>query len=268
MEHAGAPLDPQELQAALQARRLGKKIHYFPEIDSTNRLAFHLAQEGAEEGEVVVAEGQTHGKGRMGRNWFSPPYFNLYLSVILRPKLPPTNAPQLTLMAAVALAETVQFFLASPPVIKWPNDILAGGRKLAGILTESSCETGRVHFVVVGVGVNLNLPAAARPDEIRDYATSLLILTGRPVDRNVFARQLINALDRCYGELEREGFRPIARRWESFFGFRNRKVTVGMADRRVSGIARGIDGAGALIVEEEGGALRKVIAGEVIPIES
>jgi BirA family biotin operon repressor/biotin-[acetyl-CoA-carboxylase] ligase len=261
-------LNPDEIRNGLESRRLAKKIHYFPEIDSTNRFAFKRAQEGGVEGEVVIADSQTQGKGRMGRKWFSPPSLNLYLSVVLRPKLPPASAPQLTLMAAVALADTVQAFLAAPPSIKWPNDILVGGKKLAGILTESSCETDRVHFVVVGFGVNLNLPAASLPDVIRDRATSLLILTGKPIDRTAFARQLINDLDRCYGELERKGFPRIARRWESFFGLRGRKVSVKMADQRVSGIARGIDGDGALIVEEEGGGLRKIIAGEVIPIES
>jgi BirA family biotin operon repressor/biotin-[acetyl-CoA-carboxylase] ligase len=261
-------LNPDEIRNGLESRRLAKKIHYFPEIDSTNRFAFKRAQEGGEEGEVVIAESQTQGKGRMGRNWFSPPSLNLYLSVILKPKLPPANTPQLTLMAAVALAETVQAFLAEPPSIKWPNDILVGGKKLAGILTESSCERDRVHFVVVGVGVNLNLPAESLPDALRDRATSLLILTGRPIDRTGFARQLINDLDRCYGELEHNGFPGIARRWESFFHLRDRKVAVETADQRLSGIARGIDADGALILEEESGAFRKVIAGEVIPVES
>jgi BirA family transcriptional regulator, biotin operon repressor / biotin---[acetyl-CoA-carboxylase] ligase len=268
MQNAGVPLQLEELQNTLQAHRLGKRVHYFPEIDSTNRFAFKRAQEGGEEGEIVIAESQTQGKGRMGRNWFSPPSLNLYLSVILRPMLPPASAPRLTLMAAVALAETVQSFIGARPSIKWPNDVLVGGKKLAGILTESSCETDRVHFVVVGVGVNLNLPAASIPEALRGRATSLLILTGKPIDRTVFARQLINDLDRCYGELEHKGFPSIARRWESFFDLRDRKVAVELADQRWSGIARGIDGDGALILEEDSGAFRKIIAGEVIPIGS
>jgi BirA family biotin operon repressor/biotin-[acetyl-CoA-carboxylase] ligase len=261
-------LNPDEIRNGLESRRLGKRVHYFSEIDSTNRFAFERAQEGGEEGEVVIAESQTQGKGRMGRSWFSPPYLNLYLSVILRPKLPPASAPQITLMAAVALAETVHSFLDAPPSIKWPNDILVGGKKLAGILTESSCETDRLHFVIVGVGVNLNLPAELLPAELQNHATSLVDLRGKPVDRNAFARQLIQDLDRCYGKLEHKGFPWIARRWESFFDLRDRKVAVEMADERVSGIARGIDADGALILEEESGAFRKIIAGEVIPIES
>jgi BirA family biotin operon repressor/biotin-[acetyl-CoA-carboxylase] ligase len=267
MAGLAAPLQPEELQKYLESGRLGKKIHYLSEIDSTNRFAFKRAQEGGAEGEVVIADSQTNGKGRMGRSWFSPAGLNLYLSVILKPKLPPARTPQITLTAAVALAETVQSFFGAPPAIKWPNDIMVGGKKLAGILTESSCDSNRVHFVVVGVGVNLNLPADLLPEEIRGRATSLLILTNKTIDRTAFAGQLIQDLDRCYGELEDKGFPWIARRWESFFELRGRKVTVEMAGRLLSGTAKGIDGEGALIVEEDGGARQRVIAGDVIPVE-
>jgi BirA family biotin operon repressor/biotin-[acetyl-CoA-carboxylase] ligase len=145
---------------------------------------------------------------------------------------------------------------------------MVGGRKLAGILTESSCDSERVHFVVVGIGVNLNLPAELLPEAIRERATSLLILTQTQVDRTSFASQLIQSLDRCYGELGDKGFPWIARRWESFFALRGRRIEVGMAEERLSGIARGIDADGALILEEDSGALRRIIAGEVYPVES
>lgn len=268
MTGLATPLQPDTIRNHLQPGRLGRKIHYFSEIDSTNRFAFKLAEGGAAEGEVVIAESQSGGKGRLGRSWFSPPGLNLYLSVILRPKLPPADAPKLTLMSAVALAEAVQGFLERPPAIKWPNDITVGGKKLAGILTESSCDFERLDFVIVGIGVNLNLARDLLPDEIRDRATSLLVLTGKPVDRNFFARELIQSLDRCYGELESRGFSWVARRWESYFELRGRRVRVEMGDERLSGIARGIDGDGALIVEDAGGRLQRVIAGDVTPFET
>ncbi len=261
------PLRLEEIQRGLVTERLGKKIHYLPEVDSTNRFAFRRAQEGGEEGEIVIAESQTRGKGRMGRSWFSPPGLNLYLSVILKPKLPPVHAPQITLMSAVAVADTVQSFLESPPAIKWPNDIMVQGKKLAGILTESSCDPERLHFVVVGIGVNLNLPSGLLPEAIRESATSLLMLTGRTVDRAAFTGQLIQSLDRCYGELEDKGFPWIARRWESFFELRGKRVMVEMADEPLTGTARGIDGDGALILEQDGGALQRIVAGDVIPLE-
>jgi BirA family biotin operon repressor/biotin-[acetyl-CoA-carboxylase] ligase len=260
-------LRPEEIGKQLASGRLGRKIHYFAELDSTNRLAYKLAAEGADEGEVVLAETQTRGKGRLGRSWFSPPGLNLYLSIILRPNLPPSNAPQLTLVAAVALAETVQRFLGTPPAIKWPNDILVGGKKLAGILTESSVDSQRLHFVVVGIGVNLNIPASMLPEDISGLATSILVLTNRHTDRTAFAGELIQSLDRCYGELEQRGFPHIADRWESFFELKGRRAKVEMGDRIVSGIARGIDRDGALIVEREDGALERIIAGDVTPVE-
>ncbi|HEY1372967.1 MAG TPA: biotin--[acetyl-CoA-carboxylase] ligase [Candidatus Binatia bacterium] len=261
-------LRPEEIRKQLSSGRLGKFIHYFAELDSTNRVAYKLAAEGAAEGDVVLAETQTHGKGRLGRSWFSPPGLNLYLSVILRPKFSPSDAPQLTLVSAVALADTVQRFLGSPPAIKWPNDILVGGKKLAGILTESSVDSQRLHFVVVGIGVNLNMPAGMLPEDIRRTATSLLILTSNMVDRTAFARELIRNLDRCYGELEQRGFPAMAARWESFFELKGRRVKVEMGDRVVLGIARGIDRDGALVLEKQGGAIERIIAGDVTPTEA
>jgi BirA family transcriptional regulator, biotin operon repressor / biotin---[acetyl-CoA-carboxylase] ligase len=261
-------LEPEKIRRRLVSARLGHTLHYLPEIDSTNRLAVKLAAEGAAEGEIILADCQSRGKGRLGRIWFSPPASNLYLSIILRPHLAPTDAPQLTLTSAVALAETVESFLGYAPAIKWPNDILVNNKKLAGILTESSTDRERLHFVVVGIGVNLNLPVELLPVDIRDSATSLLILNRQRVDRSDFAGELIQSLDRCYGELEQKGFPYIAGRWESFFKLKGRKVKVEMGDRQLSGIARGIDRDGALIVERIDGALERILAGDVIPIES
>ena len=243
-----APLCVEEIQRGLVTERLGKRIHYLSEVDSTNLYARNLAEKGGLEGEVVIAESQSRGKGRLGRSWVSPPCLNLYLSVILRPKLPPLHAPQITLMSAVALAETVQSFSPSPPEIKWPNDILVEGKKLAGILTESSCSPEKILFAVLGIGVNLNFSQELMPGPIREIATSLMILTGSPVDRGAFALQLIQNLDRCYGDLEDKGFPFIAERWRSFFRLGGRRVRVEMVDQIILGKAMGIDGDGALVV--------------------
>src|SRR6516164_7325378 len=160
-------LQVHQIQDDLATTRLGKKVHYFSAVDSTNSCAWQLAEQGAQEGEIVIAESQNHGRGRLGRSWVSPPYRNLYFSVILRPQLPPTHAAQTTLMAAVALADAVASFVPVAPVIKWPNDILVKGKKLAGILTESSCDSERIEFVILGIGVNLNYPVALMPEAIR-----------------------------------------------------------------------------------------------------
>jgi BirA family biotin operon repressor/biotin-[acetyl-CoA-carboxylase] ligase len=265
-EPACLPLRVDQIQGRLGTNRLGKKIHYFIKLDSTNSHARRLAEQGAQAGEVVIAESQTQGRGRLGRPWVSPPHVNLYLSIILRPKLPPVNAPQITLMAAVALAEALSAFIPVLPAIKWPNDVLAGGKKLAGILTESVCHGERIDFVILGIGVNINYPAESMPDAIRKRATSLISLTGASVSRESVVRRLIQDLDRCYGELEETGFQSLAPRWEARFELRGKKVRVEMTDRIIIGTARGIDRDGALILEDGRGELQRVVAGDVVPV--
>jgi BirA family transcriptional regulator, biotin operon repressor / biotin---[acetyl-CoA-carboxylase] ligase len=263
---AGLPLRIDQIDESLLTTRLGKKIHYFSELDSTNSHARRLAEQSAPEGEVVIAESQTLGRGRLGRPWVSPPYVNLYLSVILRPKLPPIDAPQITLMAGVALADAVAEFIPVVPAIKWPNDILAGGRKLAGVLTESACRAEGIDFVILGIGVNINYPVESMPGAIRQRATSLISLAGASVSRESVLRRLIQDLDRCYGELEETGFQALAARWEARFELRGKKVRVEMTDRIIIGTARGIDRDGALILEDGRGELERVVAGNVVPV--
>jgi BirA family biotin operon repressor/biotin-[acetyl-CoA-carboxylase] ligase len=267
IEPAGRPLRIHQIQDGLTTNRLGKKIHYFTELDSTNSRARRLVEHGAQAGEIVIAESQTHGRGRLARPWVSPPYVNLYLSVILRPNLPPIDAPQITLMAAVALADALAAFIPVVPAIKWPNDILAGGRKLAGILTESACHAERIDFVILGIGVNINYRVESMPDAIRKRATSMISLAGASASRESVLRRLIQDLDRCYGELEEKGFQALAPRWEARFELRGKKVRVEMTDRIIIGTARGIDRDGALLLEDSRGNLQRVVAGDVVPVE-
>ena len=260
------PLSMEQIQGALGTKRLGTRFHYFQEIDSTNSHARRLADTGAPEGEVVIAEHQSDGRGRLGRSWVSPPFSNLYCSLVLRPALAPAHAPQITLMAAVALADTIASFVADRPAIKWPNDILIDGKKLAGILTESACDAKRIEFVILGIGVNLNFPRERMPETIRDRATSLMEVAGKTLSRELFLRRLIQDLDRCYGILGDLGFTAIAPRWEAYFAWRGRRVRVEMVDETLSGTATGIDGDGALLLEAEDGVLHRVLAGDVIPL--
>jgi BirA family biotin operon repressor/biotin-[acetyl-CoA-carboxylase] ligase len=262
------PLRVEEIRDALAGTRLGTKFHYFSEISSTNTHARALAENGAGEGEIVIADAQSAGRGRLGRRWSSPPYANLYFSIILRPKLAPAHVPQTTLMAAVALADTVAAFIPGLPTIKWPNDIMLDGKKLAGILTEVSCDAERVNYVILGIGVNLNYPREMMPDEVRERATSVFESTQKTVSRESFLKGLIHALDRCYGELEVSGFTAIAARWEARFGLRGRRVRVESFDQAVIGRAKGIDRDGALLLEDDSGALQRIVAGDVIPVEN
>jgi len=265
---ADAPLDIEEIRRQLNPRRLGAKTHYFAELGSTNTRARELADAGASEGELVVADAQTEGRGRLGRRWESPARRNLYFSVILRPSLAPAHAAQITLMAAVALSETLDSFIAPTAEIKWPNDILVGGRKLAGILAEAVCSVDALEHVILGIGINVNYRREEMPETIRARAISLADLTGSFVEReNVLAR-LIHALDRCYGVLEQSGFDALRPRWDARFGLRDKLVRVEHLDRAIVGRARGIERDGALVLEDERGALHSIYAGDVIPLES
>jgi BirA family biotin operon repressor/biotin-[acetyl-CoA-carboxylase] ligase len=246
---------------------MGTRFHYFDEIDSTNNYARLLAERGEPQGAVVIAERQTLGRGRLGRRWVSPPYVNLYCSVILRPTVAPADAPRITLTAAVALADAIERFGAVAPTIKWPNDILAGGKKLAGVLTEAVSNSQRVEFVILGIGVNLNFSLEAMPPEIRDRATSLSILAGRNVSREAFLQRLIHDLDRCYAILEERGFAALAPRWDERFDLRGRRVRVEMTDRAIVGRAVGLDADGALIIESADGGRQRVVAGDVVPVQ-
>lgn len=255
------PFNGVELQSLLAGRLFGREVHFFDSIDSTNAKAFELARDGAPEGTVVVAETQTRGKGRIGRKWESPAGMNLYLSVILRPKVAPQGAQGLTFVAAVAAAEAV---CASgvKPAVKWPNDILTGGRKTAGILLEMDSEPDRVHFVVAGIGVNLNVRRDMFPEYIKDTATSLLEETGSSIDRGLFTARLLSSMERWYGVYLSEGFVPVLEAWKGWFNSAGKPVKVTFFDRTVEGICAGVDSDGALLLEREG-RVERVISGDV-----
>ena len=263
---ADAPLDIDAIRQSCSGHTLGGKFHYFPDLDSTNTYARGLAERGASEGEVVLAEAQFNGRGRLGRRWISPANVNLYLSIILRPQLPPAEAPQITLMAAIALVQTLQSFLPVSPVIKWPNDVLVGDKKIAGILSEMACDAQRVKFVILGIGVNVNYPVALMPDELCRRATAVYEWRGEAVSRERVLERLIHDLDRCYGKLQDCGFAALAPLWQAHFGLRGRRVRVELLEQVVVGTALGIDREGALILQDDRGEMQKIIAGDVIPL--
>ena len=251
-----------ELHPLLTTRALGRVLHHHETIGSTNATAFRLAQDGAVHGTVVVAEQQTAGKGRRGRAWVSPPGLNLYFSAILRPELSPQRAPELTLVAAVALAETLRE-AGSDAAIKWPNDVQLGGRKVAGILTELSAEPERVHFVIVGVGVNLNAGAEHFPQELRDTATSLAQVLGRPVARAAFTAALWTRLEAWLDTYLATGFDAVRLRWKALSSTLGQQVRVRTDRGDWEGFAEDIDLTGALMVRTADGRVERVLAGDV-----
>jgi BirA family biotin operon repressor/biotin-[acetyl-CoA-carboxylase] ligase len=256
-------LTPSEIKPILKTKWMGKAIHYFSTVDSTNSKAYELALNGAEEGEVVIAESQEKGRGRLGRGWFSPPFLNLYLSIILRPKIPPHQAPLITLMAAVATAEAIWKFSGLVSSIKWPNDILLRDRKIAGLLNEIHSEMDRIHFVILGIGMNLNMDTKMFPKEIRKVATSLKIEIGEMISRKAFIQKLLQELEDWYTIFLKEGSAPVLEAWRKWAQIKGKPVKVTSFGETLVGEAVDIDSDGALILETKDGERKRVVAGDV-----
>jgi len=263
LEAASTRLLPAEIARHLTTSRIGRVVHHFDSLDSTNRHAMELARQGAAEGEVVIAEAQTAGRGRLGRSFFSPPEVSFYGSIVLRPDIPPARAPQITLIAGLAVAETLERHAGMRPGLKWPNDVRLHDRKVCGILTEMECEADRVLYVVCGPGVNLNVAKDDFPQELRAIATSVLAETGRSVDRAAFAADLFAALERHYDEFLARGLVRLRDRWQSYSILEGRWVTVDGVGGAVEGRVVGIDDDGALCLETGSGTRARAIAGDV-----
>ena len=251
----------------LGTRRLGRRVDVYPELASTNRTAPALAEAGEPEGAVVIAEAQTRGRGRMGRHWVSPPGRNLYISFILRPRLAPAESVKITLLTAVALADTLKEHVPRAPRIKWPNDVLLGGLKVAGVLSELACESERTLFVIVGIGVNLNYPRALMPPEIRERATSVMEEAGAAMDRVRVTRSLVRHMENRYIEFEEHGFAPIARCWNDYARMEGRRVLAHTPDGERAGRVRKLDGSGFLVLDCGGGRTERVVSGDVVLLD-
>jgi BirA family biotin operon repressor/biotin-[acetyl-CoA-carboxylase] ligase len=242
---------------------IGKKIHYLKEVDSTNIYAWKLAGNGSDEGDVVVAESQNKGRGRNKHVWQSPPGCNLYTSIILRPSIKPSLAPQLTLMAGVAVAELLTQYCPDKVFLKWPNDVLIGGKKICGILTEMSLKHGAVDFVVVGIGININIKKTDLDQDYRHRATSLLEETGREVSRSSFASALFRTFETWYTSYISEGFVVIKDRWTAFSGIVGKEIAVSDGDKVRRGTVLGINDCGGLVVIDSNKKTHQIVSGDV-----
>lgn len=250
-----------DIRKGLGTKVIGKEVRVFPEIASTNTAAMQMAAEGAPEGTVVLAEVQTGGKGRLGRKWISP-QGNLYLSVILRPRVATHKAPLITLIGAVAAATAIRKFCGLPAGIKWPNDVLIAGKKVSGLLTEMSAEPDRIKHIVLGIGLDVNMELNLLPPDVRAVATTLAAEAQRPVDRTAFLRRLLQELDQWYAVfLGNPG--DVLKEWETLNLTVGHRVAVSGAGETFEGIAEGIDSEGRLIVRSEDGTKRTVAAGDV-----
>lgn len=242
---------------------VGRDIRVFQETSSTNDVVEKLARDGVKEGVVVFAEAQTRGRGRLGRQWLSPPRKGLWFSVLLRPDLRPQAATQLTVAAATALVRAIRDQTGITPEIKWPNDILIKGRKVAGVLTELSAELDQIKHLTLGIGVDVNLTAAEFPAELRKVATSLKIEAGRHIHRADLAATILRELDFDYERIRARRFDQVSDEWEAHCATLGRCVTIHIGDRLLQGVAEALDDDGALLLRTQHGRLERVIGGDV-----
>lgn len=235
-------------------------IHHYASLGSTNDQLKQMSD--APEFTCVVADEQTAGRGRRARAWLSTPGDGLYFSVLLRPTLPPQKIALLSLMSAIAVAETVARYSIASLDIKWPNDVLVGERKLSGILVEGISSHTDAPRIIVGIGVNLNHHGF--PPELSDTATSLFLACGRRIRPDEFRDELLTTLAKWY-EAMRHNHEPlIVRRWQELSSYaRGKQVTVTLDDQQISGETAGLTETGALLLRTPVGELRTILAGEV-----
>jgi BirA family biotin operon repressor/biotin-[acetyl-CoA-carboxylase] ligase len=254
---------PAEVLQGLQTHVLTGPVHYFETLDSTNNLAKELAAREAPEGTVVIAETQTGGRGRLGREWDSPPGVGLYVSVVLRPLLPPVELPQITLSTAVAAVRAIRRVTGVAPGIKWPNDLLLNGKKLGGILTEMETESDRIRHVVTGLGLNVNNPNF--PPELAGTAISLSQALGGSFSRVDLLQAWLEEFEKVYERFVNRGFAEILIEWKRYTITLGRAVMVRQGPRLISGQAVDVAIDGALLIHTPDGETVRVTSGEIAP---
>jgi len=255
-------VEAEHLQNGLTTKCIGRKILFCRTDESTNESAKRIALQGAQEGTVVIAETQTGGRGRFGRKWFSPAG-GLWLSVILRPKIPPSEAMKLALVAGLAVAQTLREAFALDAKTKWPNDVLIGGKKVCGILNEMNTVGDDINYIVVGIGINANFGKAALPGILQESATSLQDELGRPVELERLFTLLLKTLEALYNQFLSEGFDAILAAWKRFSGILGEEVEVASSSERFVGLAVDVDRDGALIVLVRDGSVRRVFSADI-----
>ncbi len=259
---------PESIQEGLKTGWLGKGlIRCYETVDSTNIEAKRLANAGAPEGTIVLAESQNKGRGRMEREWISPRGEGIYMSVVLRPRILPEEVQKLTFVVAVALAFALRRFGITPQ-IKWPNDILVNGKKVAGILMELTAGDGLADFVIVGIGINVNTSTDEFPLSVRSLATSINMVADRPVRRREIIKILLLQLELWYERFLTESFGIVLEAWRRLSNTLGARVMVILSDKKLEGIAERVASDGSLMVRDDKGKLHKVIVGDVVHCRS
>ncbi|MGM9923140.1 MAG: biotin--[acetyl-CoA-carboxylase] ligase [Bacillus sp. (in: firmicutes)] len=251
------------IRLQIKSNILGRSIHYYDCVESTQRIANELAHTSADEGTIVVADEQTGGRGRLAREWHSAKGTGIWMSIILKPHIPIHEMPKLTLLTAVAVAQAIESTTGVSPHIKWPNDVLMNGKKVCGILTEMQAEADGIHSVVIGPGINVNQRLEDFPEELRDIATSLMIETGKTVAREVLISSILSKLEDLYLLFQHEGFGPIKALWESYAINMGKTITATTAQGRITGKALGITEDGVLLIKDEHDHVHSIYSADI-----
>lgn len=257
-------LNLQTIKSLLKTKVMGINVTHTLMVDSTQTLAHSMVAKGSIEGALVIAEQQTEGRGRLGKKWFSPAGKGIWFSLILKPDIPLQFMSQLTLLVSVALCRTIRKKYALNAGIKWPNDILINGRKISGILLESSAEEERLRYVIAGVGISANMITEDFPVDLIDKASSLRIELGRSINREELLCGFLEEFECLYDMYNEQGFAPIRMLWEALSVSLHCPIEVQTKSGRVEAIAHGLDEMGALMVTVKNGPDEKIYSGDVI----
>lgn len=254
-------LSENEVRIGLETKVLGQHIIHFESIDSTQKVAQQAAYDSCPEGTVILAEEQTKGRGRMARPWHSKKSDGIWMSIVLKPKLPPQKAPQFTLIAAVAVVQAIEETAGLSPEIKWPNDILLNGKKITGILTELQAESDTINALIIGIGVNVNQEDF--PEELAGIATSLAIEKGEHISRVKLVQSILRYLEKYYGIYMEQGFGPLKLLWESYALSIGKRIIARTLSGEVAGTALGITSDGILRVMDDLGTVHDIYSADI-----
>jgi BirA family transcriptional regulator, biotin operon repressor / biotin---[acetyl-CoA-carboxylase] ligase len=252
-----------EIQLGLETEFLGRNIHFEESLTSTQKIAHRLSYDGVAEGTLVVAEEQTTGRGRLDRAWYSPKHTGIWMSMILRPQIPPSQAPQLTLLAAVGVVQAIQEVTGLEPDIKWPNDILINQKKIVGILTELQAETDRINSVIIGIGINVNQELNHFPESLHSIASSLAIEKGEKIDRAKLVQVILFKIEKLYKEYLQHGFKVVKLLWESYATSIGKRIVARTLSGSIEGKAIGINDEGVLLLEDASGKLHHIYSADI-----
>ena len=256
-------LSEDKIKSVLKTELLAKKVYAFWSVGSTNEFAYTRAIQDEIDGTLVIAEQQSKGRGRKSRTWDSPFNKGLWFSLILRPDLPASRAGLVPYLAGVSLVEAVENFTGLKPFVKWPNDLLLNSKKFCGILSEVEFENGKIKFIILGIGININHKMNEFPEEFRAQATSLRIESESQIDRVDFLAEILLRLEENLNNMKESGFHNILKKWKKKCPQFEKEVVIVQDDKQYRGTFEELDDAGCLLLRTNNGELKKIVAGDV-----